>query len=1016
MVSRRAFINTNIFVFILSAALLLPTFAYASTDTISFAQNRQLWDTGADITALQQYLNAHGYPVALSGPGSSGQETDLFGLHTYQVLVAFQQAHGINATGFFGPLTRALLNGTSTAQVSLGSPAPTAAAASTTPSATATTTQATATTSASTTASCDAPAGLTCAPGTNMIQPYAPGNGYTPGFGGGGGSSSNSPTPDTTPPAISSIATSSVATSAATITWTTDEPANSQINYGPTSGYGSVSSSASLVTSHSITLTGLTASTTYHYAVVSADGQGNTTTSSDKTFTTVPTWILSGATIDCDFANGLYWNNCGLSTIRGTSGHTLDYAPDGNLVYQSFGTNVSRITSGVGLTTEESRTNSIRNNSMQNAEVGDGVELLTNTEFATNLSGWTITNAGSSATTWTSAGVVTLHGDGTNATTMDQVFATVAGHSYTVRLNVSSATGALRIDGGSGSTPGSGTIFINGVAVAAGTGGGANDGTTYYFKATTATSWVRIRKSTSGDALLNLASAQLGAMPFVTSGASPWQLSAVDNTMFVDVTGLGTELGMDYIDIRMHGTPVQAHLLVRYESPSGLAASQGQTWTASAFYKVSGGSTANVTSLEQGIYETAGSGSLFPEVRNAFWVSPAAAPANFVRGQVSFTLLLNTITNTFSALSSYFTIGAPVDITVRIAWPQEENNNINSSVLSAVNNVVGSGFGNAQTGNLTWSGAGCSTNPVLNVTTTSGGAISAVNSVTTTGSCTTFPSSSATTWTASAPLSAGSGASFTLTPTNYGGNIVSATVQNGGGGYTNGTLLVTPIGGTGTAAQINVTVSGGVITGVSGLATAGSYTTFPSNPVAFVAADNSGNGAGRLNLVTGTNAATATTPIRTTSAAVTRNTDSTQLSSDIVAALQQPSGTIIIQTNAMQASRAAALLGFDSAAVGLQATGGNALQTSWGGGTLTTANTATWTGRVKVGLRWSPTGRAIVLNGGTIASDATLPTAITAAYLGVLSDGTLAQDGNIEKVSVFSQALPDASFQAMTAP
>ena len=87
------------------------------------------------------------------------------------------------------------------------------------------------------------------------------------------------------PPVISSIATSTSYTSATT-TWTTDEAANSKVVYGLTTGYGSASSSASLVTSHSIVLSGLTASSTYHFAVVSTDVVGNTSTSSDQTFTT----------------------------------------------------------------------------------------------------------------------------------------------------------------------------------------------------------------------------------------------------------------------------------------------------------------------------------------------------------------------------------------------------------------------------------------------------------------------------------------------------------------------------------------------------------------------------------------------------------------------------------------------------------------------------------------------------------------------------------------------------------
>ena len=91
-------------------------------------------------------------------------------------------------------------------------------------------------------------------------------------------------TVDNTPPAISSIATSTTGTTA-TITWTTDEAASSTVNYGSTSSYGIASTSATLATSHSITLTGLTTGTTYHFQVASADAAGNVATSSDETFT-----------------------------------------------------------------------------------------------------------------------------------------------------------------------------------------------------------------------------------------------------------------------------------------------------------------------------------------------------------------------------------------------------------------------------------------------------------------------------------------------------------------------------------------------------------------------------------------------------------------------------------------------------------------------------------------------------------------------------------------------------------
>src|SRR5208283_103533 len=72
----------------------------------------------------------------------------------------------------------------------------------------------------------------------------------------------------------------------ATITWTTDQLSSSQVEYGTTTGYGSNSAlSSTLVTSHSVILTGLTAGTTYNYAVLSTDSAG-TATSANFTFST----------------------------------------------------------------------------------------------------------------------------------------------------------------------------------------------------------------------------------------------------------------------------------------------------------------------------------------------------------------------------------------------------------------------------------------------------------------------------------------------------------------------------------------------------------------------------------------------------------------------------------------------------------------------------------------------------------------------------------------------------------
>jgi len=84
-----------------------------------------------------------------------------------------------------------------------------------------------------------------------------------------------------------SAVTATTTTTTATITWTTAVPANSQITYGTTTSYGSSSAlNSNLVMTHSASLTSLTAGTTYHYRVLSADSTGVLVTGLDNVFTT----------------------------------------------------------------------------------------------------------------------------------------------------------------------------------------------------------------------------------------------------------------------------------------------------------------------------------------------------------------------------------------------------------------------------------------------------------------------------------------------------------------------------------------------------------------------------------------------------------------------------------------------------------------------------------------------------------------------------------------------------------
>lgn len=81
-----------------------------STAVSVFKANLTVGSLGSEVKALQEYLNSHGYAVATSGPGSSGNETTRFGAATKAALIKFQKAKGITpAAGYFGPKTRAAI-------------------------------------------------------------------------------------------------------------------------------------------------------------------------------------------------------------------------------------------------------------------------------------------------------------------------------------------------------------------------------------------------------------------------------------------------------------------------------------------------------------------------------------------------------------------------------------------------------------------------------------------------------------------------------------------------------------------------------------------------------------------------------------------------------------------------------------------------------------------------------------------------------------------------------------------
>lgn len=100
---------------------------------------------------------------------------------------------------------------------------------------------------------------------------------------------------------ITNVGITSIGPTTATITWDTDIASTTRVDYGLDSGYGQVGPTSSALTlTHTVTLTGLTASTGYHYMVTSTTpADGGTASSGDNTFLTAlpaptPIIVVSG--------------------------------------------------------------------------------------------------------------------------------------------------------------------------------------------------------------------------------------------------------------------------------------------------------------------------------------------------------------------------------------------------------------------------------------------------------------------------------------------------------------------------------------------------------------------------------------------------------------------------------------------------------------------------------------------------------------------------------------------------
>jgi hypothetical protein len=153
--------------------------------------------------------------------------------------------------------------------------------------------------------------------------------------------------------------------------------------------------------------------------------------------------------------------------------------------------------------------------------------------------------------------------------------------------------------------------------------------------------------------------------------------------------------------------------------------------------------------------------------------------------------------------------------------------------------------------------------------------------------------------------------------------------------------------------------------------------------------------------------------IPTTTTAATRAAENITITGAANSNINAAIASIVAQLNGGESTSYAAnivdsngtnLLGFDATNHGLTSISAS----------LATANTANRTSRDKAGIAWSAAGRSLVLNGGTVATDATAQTPSATQNLGSAGATANFAYAYIERLTLWTSKLADATLQGFT--
>ena len=169
-----------------------------------------------------------------------------------------------------------------------------------------------------------------------------------------------------------------------------------------------------------------------------------------------------------------------------------------------------------------------------------------------------------------------------------------------------------------------------------------------------------------------------------TPGTLPtnWVQTSLASGLSSSITGVGTDSGISYIDVRINGTTADASgWALAFDASTAIPASSGQAWTGSAYARLIAGSFANIFFPSARVIERTAAGSYVTETN--ITIASTANGSTLPSCRFSLTRTSMGATTGFVQLGLLFniSIGVAVDFTLRIGLPQLEQGAFATSVI-----------------------------------------------------------------------------------------------------------------------------------------------------------------------------------------------------------------------------------------------------------------------------------------------------------------------------------------------